>query len=614
MVGRRVIPPLLITGMPRSGTSATARFLALSGLEIGEKLNPPRKDNRLGYYEDASFYELDRRLIAAALPVPERGRPRWMQVDYLDFECLAPWIPEARELVAMRASGGKAWGFKDPRITQLLPFWNEAAPDAGYVFVYRAPWDVLDSLSRLEGRPLEQQVAASVDAWCTHNRKLLEFLEEHRSRCVALHVAALGTARVAVIEQVNRVLKHIGSPPLPRAAGEAFVPSMLSALPPGDLRRALVEEAFPEMMRLYERLEGAADVGSNAVRVASFRSSRRAGTGAVPLQLVAVGATVETDTAITTTEVDGEPHPAFGANIGVADFSDSDIVAVVFDAGVVPEALEQARLALTADVAAVVLGASPDVRQITVHPLHLWSFLSGRVDVRGIVMHRRRWAACGGFDERLPGVGLEAWALAVSILDQGHVVLHLQGAFPGASRTGTDDEIRAIAIRHVAARHPAIFADAVIPDDAGTDRFELIESLETQVQRLERDVFALEGDRRTMQAEIERIDRERRDQAAAAVGRLMLSERLAARLDETERELAVQRSAASERLALIGELTESLRRFGRIRRLFGRRDGATRGPSRAPETDVRSGLSTAAVNLMGLAKESRAIDAPRSSS
>src|SRR3954468_6979084 len=108
----RIIPPLIITGMPRSGTSATARLLARSGLDVGSNLNPPREDNKLGYYEDVSFYDLDKEMIAAALDHSDVRHPNWMYAAELDPSRLEPFRARASALVRARGSGGKAWGFK----------------------------------------------------------------------------------------------------------------------------------------------------------------------------------------------------------------------------------------------------------------------------------------------------------------------------------------------------------------------------------------------------------------------------------------------------------------------------------------------------------------------
>ena len=57
---------------------------------------------------------------------------------------------EARALAASRAGGGGIWGWKDPRTTLLLDFWDEILEErAFYVLLYRLPWEVADSMQRL---------------------------------------------------------------------------------------------------------------------------------------------------------------------------------------------------------------------------------------------------------------------------------------------------------------------------------------------------------------------------------------------------------------------------------------------------------------------------------
>lgn len=55
---------------------------------------------------------------------------------------------EARELLAVRVRSGVAWGWKEPRTTLFLDFWQERLPDARHLFVFQRPWEVVDSLFR----------------------------------------------------------------------------------------------------------------------------------------------------------------------------------------------------------------------------------------------------------------------------------------------------------------------------------------------------------------------------------------------------------------------------------------------------------------------------------
>src|SRR5450759_4173241 len=121
---------LVVAGMHRSGTSFLASLLRRGGCRMGEMLLPGDANNRPGYFEDLEFLNLNRRMLAETVPTDAPGA-----------RCLV------RTASDNRARGCGGW--KDPRTSVLLDFWNARVPDARYVFVYRSPWDVADSTQRL---------------------------------------------------------------------------------------------------------------------------------------------------------------------------------------------------------------------------------------------------------------------------------------------------------------------------------------------------------------------------------------------------------------------------------------------------------------------------------
>jgi hypothetical protein len=540
--------------MARSGTSATARLLVLAGLALGDEFNPPREDNRLGYYEDRVFYELDKRLIAAGLANSETRKPNWMYAEDIEFDRLTPFVAEAKRLVSARGERGRAWGFKDPRISVLLPFWEKAAPGAGYLFVYRAPWDVLDSLLRLERRPLAGRATDCMKAWLVHNRALLDFANRNRQRCALLHVAALQTAPEQVLENANRVLLQIGSPPADPLEGTAYVPSLLTTLPRADLRAAVVADLFPDALRLYDELEAVADLPAAASDERPVPAVTESGLGRLPIHIVAIGRSIAPGDALSAISVGSEPSPAAAANRGVS-VAPPGTLAVVFAGQLTPGVIEAAVASLTPDVGAVVLGASVQPQRFAVQPLHIWSFLGGRVDVRGIVIRRDRWEACGGFDATLPSADLDAWALAIAVLDSGYPVLHIRGALTVSAASRPEEALRALALGHVAERHARLFARYVLADSEGSDRFELLESLERQVARLEEELRQLKHAATNFHETVSDLDRERRLQATAAAERLALAQDLEAQLQRAAHE-------AEARLRRIHELERSIHELG----------------------------------------------------
>jgi hypothetical protein len=139
--------------MHRSGTSALARGLQLSGVYLGDNFLGPQADNPTGYWEDKNIWEINERLLAVF-------GIKWEDVALIDD---ARWHdPEVEALGAeavkyleSQFASHPLWGFKDPRTIRLLPFWRSALQrlevDECYLVVIRNPRSVAASLLQRQG-------------------------------------------------------------------------------------------------------------------------------------------------------------------------------------------------------------------------------------------------------------------------------------------------------------------------------------------------------------------------------------------------------------------------------------------------------------------------------
>ena len=179
--------------MHRSGTSLVASWLSALGVDMGQELLPPDKGNPRGYFEDIGFLEFQRRVLSECCPVDDGGHPDWgwTESEQLNRGTLKDFIPAATSMLVSRAEGQGLWGWKDPRTTLLLDFWDTLLDGAHYVFVYRFPWDVADSMQRL-GEPLFlRKPEYAYRIWSFYNRHLRDFFIKNSHRCVLLSINAL---------------------------------------------------------------------------------------------------------------------------------------------------------------------------------------------------------------------------------------------------------------------------------------------------------------------------------------------------------------------------------------------------------------------------------------
>ncbi len=140
--------------MHRSGTSAITRALPVLGVDLGNRLMEAHPVfNERGFWEDLDIYELNAAMLRSVGSEWYRATP--LGAD--DFESLERGDFGLRAIQALRAkvSGTGLFGFKDPRLCQLLPFWKTIFQhddfDTRYVVAMRNPISVVASLEQRDG-------------------------------------------------------------------------------------------------------------------------------------------------------------------------------------------------------------------------------------------------------------------------------------------------------------------------------------------------------------------------------------------------------------------------------------------------------------------------------
>jgi hypothetical protein len=146
-------------GTPRSGTSAITRGLQVLGVNLGYNLMPPSESfNAKGFWEDLDIYELNVEMLSAI-------KSDWAHVSFLSksqFEELRSlgFVARASKLLREKSKGVNVYGFKDPRVAKLLPFWESVFDYCGcepsYVIALRNPMSIARSLEKFFGMDATQ--------------------------------------------------------------------------------------------------------------------------------------------------------------------------------------------------------------------------------------------------------------------------------------------------------------------------------------------------------------------------------------------------------------------------------------------------------------------------
>lgn len=170
---------VVVLGMHRSGTSLVTQICQCMGGYLGEKdeLMNAAKDNMDGFFENKKITYLDDRIINLC-------NREWFSLEPLQLDYLNPKIIEmAKDLRSTILNLFKRKSIvvvKDPRIAILLPLWEKVIKDlkidVEYIWVYRNPFEVAESLRKRDGFSQEH----SLLLWTYHNLRILEFLQGKR--------------------------------------------------------------------------------------------------------------------------------------------------------------------------------------------------------------------------------------------------------------------------------------------------------------------------------------------------------------------------------------------------------------------------------------------------
>lgn len=199
--------PVLICGMHRSGTALLARLANLLGVELGNHMigvhTPPISTNPKGHWEDINTIATHRRLLRHMTAVNSPWE--WALSTSADATMISDeFRQELKELVNEKRGWGR-WGIKDPRLSLLLPLWQELSPNACVMASVRDPLATAHSLWTNYCIPLSD----GVRIWAAHYQRLLSDTAGHGHRLLIVHYDLLIQE---LPSQLARMAQFLGVP------------------------------------------------------------------------------------------------------------------------------------------------------------------------------------------------------------------------------------------------------------------------------------------------------------------------------------------------------------------------------------------------------------------
>jgi hypothetical protein len=250
-----VSPPVLIVGMHRSGTSLAARMLEAMGLNLGppDRLAPAKPDNPHGFFENDDLIRLHDQMLDTA-------NAAWdLPPDQISPALVNGWrrlfSKKAEELVAgIRAFAPDAprWGFKDPRLCMVLPFWLQLYPAADLVICLRDPFAVAQSLRRRNYFSMRNALAL-VDAYLRH---LESSAPDWKGRVVRVVLEGPATKPALAAERMAGLLLPLETSPAPELLQRGIAAHVAQSVHfAGTMAdQPLWARRFPELGPRYARL------------------------------------------------------------------------------------------------------------------------------------------------------------------------------------------------------------------------------------------------------------------------------------------------------------------------------------------------------------------------
>jgi hypothetical protein len=245
-------PCFAITGHHRSGTSLVASLLQSAGLDIGERLMAANEYNKRGYFEDLDFHEFQVAVLRA------QGFHDAGYILQPSVSVPAQIAFGLGDLLQKRKRTGRPWGWKEPRSTLFLDFWHEQLPQLNFLLLFRAPWEVVDSLFRRGDENFLKNPSMAVRVWLNYNRALLDFYDRHPERCLLLESYVVAQEPSRLIEAIARKFGHHFGPI------EDLYDKELFTHHESPQYQALLACCFPEAIEVYHELRSKAEITGSA--------------------------------------------------------------------------------------------------------------------------------------------------------------------------------------------------------------------------------------------------------------------------------------------------------------------------------------------------------------
>ena len=131
---------VIITGLPRSGTSVVAGIVSILGVDMGNVDTVTTDKHPTGTYEDHDISNQNHGMTSLfgeyAHPKPSIVEPTRENIE------------RVTDLISRKSEGKPLWGCKDPRISFMMELWAMSAENPYFIVTTRERESYIDAIRR----------------------------------------------------------------------------------------------------------------------------------------------------------------------------------------------------------------------------------------------------------------------------------------------------------------------------------------------------------------------------------------------------------------------------------------------------------------------------------
>ncbi|MHC5035113.1 MAG: sulfotransferase [Planctomycetota bacterium] len=189
-------PPILVVGVPRSGTSVIAGTLAACGVWTGHTIagSPP---NPKGWFENPEIKNRTNKAMLAEAGYDPLGQ------DPLPPEALDGPLPDISDILESQGYQGGPWLFKDPKTLLCWRAWDRAFPRATWVLAVRRVPEIYASWQKLGWK------VQSIDQYSVMLGELVNEKMNETGICNPLIVDVFPGGNYDIGISMDRMLAHL---------------------------------------------------------------------------------------------------------------------------------------------------------------------------------------------------------------------------------------------------------------------------------------------------------------------------------------------------------------------------------------------------------------------